>query len=263
MNHAYLPLLALALGCSTAVEPAATDPVIEPSAQGPAPEARGPAPEAQGPAPRPTVSVPSVPALFSFTGQGTHLGMGLWCAFYPLGWSDDGRFAWATEHRGNDMALEYGAIWQVLQVGSDAEVPFVAFGGETFPDNATLPWAWSQHSTAVEALLKDHFIMAGGTELLSLPAETMVGRLEARWELGEVVDFERSAHLLIRWDGGEEAAVYEGALSELVGAPDAPKLILSPSGQHAVLVYSVVHGEPVEALVDLQYRVHGLQLGPT
>ena len=254
MNHAYLPLLALTLGCPTAVEPAPTGPALEPAVQ---------APEPWTPPVRPAVTVPGGPSLSNFSGQAVHLNTGLWCAFYPLGWSDDGRFAWATERRANDMALEYGAIWQVLQVGSDAEVPFVAFGGETFPDNATLPWAWSQHSTAVEALLKDHFIMAGGTELLSLPAETMVGLLEARWELGDVVDFERSAHLLIRWDGGEEAAVYEGVRSDLAGAPDAPKLILSPSGQHAVLVYSVVQGEPVEALVDVQYRVHGLQLGPT
>ncbi len=212
---------------------------------------------------RPEVSVPPGAALSHFSGQAVHLDTGLWCAFYPLGWSDDGRFAWATEHRTNDMGHEYGAIWQVLRVGSDAEVPFVAYGGETFPDNATLPWAWSQHADAVDAFLKEHFILAGGTELLPLPAETMVGRLEARWELGDVVDYARSARLLIRWDGGQETPVYEGSLSELAGAPQEPRLILSPSGQHAVLVYSVVHGEPVEALVDLRYQVHGLQLGPT
>jgi hypothetical protein len=207
------------------------------------------------------VSVPGGPSLSSFSGQAVHLDAGLWCAFYPLGWSDDGRFAWATERRANDMALEYGATWWVLHLGSNAEPAFVAYGAEEFPENATLAWAWSQHAPAVEALLTEQTILAGGTELLALPADTPAGRLAARWDLGEVEEYDqRSVRLLISWDGGQEAAIFEGTRSTLVGDPEPAKLILSPGGQHAAIVYSVVHGEPVEALIDVQYRVHGLVL---
>ena len=257
MPKTSILLLALCLACSPSLQPVLEDG----SVSVPPPVAAQAAPIDPLPPLRPTVTAPSEPALFSFTGQGTHLGAGLWCAFYPLGWSDDGRFAWATERRGNDMALEYGALWQVLHVGSTAQAEFVAYGGEAFPEDATLGWAWDKHRVAVEALLTEQTILAGGTELLALPAETAAGRLEARWELGEEQDVERPIRLLIRWDGGQEQAVYEGSRSTLVGDPDAPRLILSPSGQHGVLVFSVVHGEPVEALVDVQYQVHGLVLG--
>lgn len=263
MSRALLPLLTLSLACAGAPDPVVPQPApVAPAVMDPAPDQGAVQPAAEAAPPRPTVSVPSGPALSSFTGQGTHLGSGLWCAFYPLGWSDDGRFAWATERRGNDMALEYGALWQVLHLGSDAEAKFVAYGAEDFPEDATLAWAWSQHSATVEALLTEQTILAGGTELLSLPASTPAGQLEARWELGEVQEYDqRPIRLLIRWDGGPEAAIYEGVRSTLVGDPDPPRLILSPSGQHAVVVYTVVRGEPVEALVDVEYHLHGLVLG--
>ncbi len=253
MSPALVPVLALALACTADPSPSATAPepvVAPPSVQEPAPVV----------APRAPVSVPSEPALSSFTGQATHLGAGLWCAFYPLGWSDDGRFAWATERRGNDMALEYGATWRVLPVGAAGPRPMLGFGGEDFPEGATLAWAWEQRREQVDALLAEQGILAGGTALEPLPADTPAGRLEARWELGELQDFARPAKLLVRWDGGEEVTFFETELSELTGEPPPPSMIRSPSGAHAVLVIPRVRGEPVEALVDVIYEVRGLPL---
>jgi hypothetical protein len=262
MTTALFPVIALTIACSSA--PAPAPPTGEsrpaPAAEEPAPAApeASTVPPARGP-----VSIPIEPALSSFTGQGTQRGIGLWSAFYPLGWSDDGRFAWAVERWVNDMAIEYGATWSVLHVGSELEREVVGFGAEDFPEGARLAWAWERQRVRVEDLLAEGRILAGGTELTPLPAETMVGLLEARWELGEMRGHQRPATLLIRLGGGQESAVFETELSDLAGAPAAPSLVLSPSGQHAALVIPTVRGEPVEALVDVEYVVRGLQLGPT
>ncbi len=247
-------LLAL-LACSP--DPA----VFTGSAEPRQPQLPHPAPEQPVVPLRPLVQVPSEPALKSFTGQATHLGAGLWCAFYPLGWSDDGRFAWAVERRANDMALEYGASWRVMAVGATVAEEHVGWSAEDFPEDAQLAWAWSNQTERVERLLTEHKIMAGGTELLPLPVDTPAGRLEARWELGEIEDTLRPARLLIRWDVGPEQAIVETLRSDIAPEPQPPALMVSPTGHHAALVVPVVRGEPVEALVDVEYRVHGLELG--
>ncbi len=256
MTRTLIPLLALSLACTAG--PDAPDDVQQPPSDVPevqVPDEGGAVPD------RVPVTVPTEPALSSFTGQGTHLGIGLWCAFYPLGWSDSGRFAWATERRVNDMAIEYGAIWHVMQAGAESvDQENVGFGTEEFPEDATLAWAWEQQKDRVSTLLGGALILAGGTALHPLPAETPMGKLDARWELGELADFARPGKLLIRWDDGPETAILETEFSDLAGEPEPPQLILSPTHHHGVLVIPVVTGEPVEALVDVQYRLHGLEL---
>jgi hypothetical protein len=256
-----LVLFALALSCSGEPEaPQRVAPPPEPATAGEEPSVPSAPPADPVQERRPPVSAPAEPALHSFTGQGTHQGAGLWCAFYPLGWSDDGRFAWAAERRANDMALEYGAVWSVMHVGSVVNQESVGFSAQDFPEDAQLAWAWERQRDRVEALLSEQTILAGGTELLPLPSVTPMGTLSARWELGPLEDFDRPASLLIRWDDGPEQEILATRWSDLAPEPQPPSLILAPSGEHAVLVIPVVEGEPVEALVGVEYRVHGLAL---
>jgi hypothetical protein len=257
-----LILLALALGCTR--EPSAPDVEVAsppPAAVEPAPEPPPVTPEPEPEERRPPVSQPSEPALHSFTGQATHLGSGLWCAFYPLGWSDDGRFAWVEERRVNDMALEYGVVWHVRHIGSDTAERTLDVGTYDFDEDPTLAWAWEQKRAEVQALLTEETILAGGTDLQALPASTPMGTLSARWELGPVEEFQRSSELFIRWDEGPEQSIFASKISDLAPEPEAPRLLLAPGGAYAVLVIPVTRGEPVEALVDVQYVVHGLVLG--
>ena len=255
MTLALMPISVLLVSCSPPPEPVALPPVPNPL---PAVEP-GPAP-APAPAPRPAVTIPSEPALSSFTGQATHLGAGHWCAFYPLGWSDDGRFAWATERRANDMAIEYGASWRVRRSDESGELAALHHGSEAFPEDATLAWAWAQRQVEVDALLAEHGILAGGTTLTALPADTPAGRLEARWTIGVERESQRPGQLELLWPDGRTQSLWQGDLPTLAGEPALPSLIRSPSGTLGVLVLPLVTREPVEALVDVDYMVFGLSL---
>lgn len=253
MSKPPILLSALCFACSTPTEPTGPAPISAP------PEVSQELMPAPPPPPRPPVTVPTEPALYSFTGQATHQGVGLWCAFYPLGWSDDGRFAWATVHRSNDMNHRLLATWHVRDMGPGVAAGELYHGAEIFPDDATLSWAWSQRQEEVDALLDEHGIRAGGTVPLTLPATTPWGHLEARWELGDQPGWDRPARMELRWPDGRSQLLFEGSLPDLGGSPTQPSLFYAPSDRYAAVVQPLIAREPAEALMEVSYLVEGLK----
>jgi hypothetical protein len=207
---------------------------------------------------------PAAPALESFTGQATHLGNGLRCAFYPLGWSSDGHFAYAEERMVNDMALEYGVRWATIDATTGVETTLHHWSSLDWDDGPpTLTDAWQASLEPLRAQLEQQGIAAyPEQQLSSLPLELATGTIDAAWTVTPVHELEHRAQLRVTAADGSGYTALDTAISTLVGAPAEPLALLSPDGAHALILAQVVRGEPVEALVDLDYQLFPLSSPP-
>lgn len=237
-----MSLLLLLLACTPAPTPE------------PAPEPAPPAVEESAAIEVAEVSVPADPARASFTGQATDQGMGLYCALYPLGWSESGQLAWAFERRASDMELSYRADWSLLDTAT-GETEVHTYSDED-PDQV-LSKVWASQQAEVDALLAG--VHGPAPELRPFPTTTPWGELAVAWTVEpSAKGHERDVALTLTSSQGWTQIVWKGTVEDLTLPMREPALVLSPDQQHAVVVVEVVEGV-VEALADVRWHLIPLQ----
>ena len=257
--HLVPALLSLLVPALLACSPPATSPATPQSPTVEAPT-QPPAP-GEVPPPLPAHYLPPAAQRQHLSGQSAHLGVGRHCAFYAIGWSHDGAFAYATDTRSDDMGREYTARWQVLDP-SGAPAGSLDYQVAEWSDEAQARFAgaWQARQGQIDDLLHQHGIQPdSATDPLPLPQELGGGTVDARWELAPLDALLQRATLTMSGPvPGQQRVLYDQPISRLQVLPPQAHLIRHRDAHHAALLAEVVEGDPVEGMVTLRYLVYAL-----